>query len=91
MLAKVIDVTTAIGKKMMEQVCNNSNILIKINGENKSIPPNTSILMLLKTFNINKDRVVIELNKEIIHKDDFNNIHLNDKDKIEIVTLVGGG
>ncbi len=68
-----------------------SKILVKINGEDKAIPQDFSILRLLETFKINKDKVVIELNKKIISKKDFEIININPKDEIEIVTFVGGG
>ena len=68
-----------------------SKVLIKINGEDKSIPQNTSILELLESFKINKDRVVIELNKEILKKDKYSTALLTGNDEIEIVTFVGGG
>ncbi|MBI3590450.1 MAG: sulfur carrier protein ThiS [Candidatus Melainabacteria bacterium] len=68
-----------------------SKVLIKINGENKFIPQNISILELLETYKINNGRVVIELNKVILKKESFQSVILNEKDEIEIVTFVGGG
>ena len=69
----------------------NSSILIKINGEDKSIPQNSSILKLIELLKVNKDRVVIELNKKIIKKDLFESTLLLENDQLEIVTFVGGG
>ena len=69
----------------------NSSMLIKINGENKFIPQSISILKLLETLNINKDRVVIELNKKIVSKSTFQDTILTENDELEIVTFVGGG
>ena len=68
-----------------------STILIKVNGDFKSIPQNISILKLLEVYKINKDRVVIELNKVILKKKDFESTILKEKDELEIVTFVGGG
>ena len=68
-----------------------SSILIKVNGENKVIPQNISILKLIESFKINKDRVVIELNKKILKKDLFDSTLLSENDQLEIVTFVGGG
>ena len=69
----------------------NSSILIKINGEDKLVPQNISILKLIESLKINKDRVVIELNKKIVKKDQFDSIFLSENDQLEIVTFVGGG
>ena len=69
----------------------NSSMLIKLNGENKFIPQSISILKLLETLTINKDRVVIELNKKIVSKNTFQDTILTENDELEIVTFVGGG
>ena len=66
-------------------------MLIKINGEGKSVPQGVSILKLIELFKINKDRVVIELNKRILKKDLFDLTLLSENDQLEIVTFVGGG
>lgn len=68
-----------------------SNVLIKINDEDKLIPQNISILELLEIYKINKDRVVIELNKQILKKDEFKSTFLKGNENLEIVTFVGGG
>ena len=68
-----------------------SSILIKVNGEDKFVPQNISILKLIESFKINKDRVVIELNKKILKKDLFDSTLLSENDQLEIVTFVGGG
>ena len=75
----------------MKTTSNNSSILIKVNGEDKSVPQNISILKLIESFKINKDRVVIELNKNILKKDLFDFTLLSENDELEIVTFVGGG
>lgn len=68
-----------------------SNILIKINGEAKFIPQNTSILNLLENYKISINRVVIELNKEILKKEDYRSRLVKENDELEIITFVGGG
>lgn len=69
---------------------NGLSVLVKINGEDKLIPQSTTILKLLEIYKINKDRVVIELNKKILKKDQYN-ILIKKTDVIELVTFVGGG
>ena len=46
---------------------------------------------LLNILDLEKDIVAVELNKNIVHREKFNNTKLNDNDKLEIVTVVGGG
>ena len=67
------------------------NVLIKINGEDKPIPQDISILKLLEIYKINPDRVVIELNRKILKRDRLETLLLKENDEIEIITFVGGG
>ena len=46
---------------------------------------------LINIIGLNKDIVAVELNKNIVHRQDFNKTKLNDNDKLEIVKVVGGG
>lgn len=86
-----METTSANGNNSSSKNSKDSNILIVINGDEKFIPKDISILELLNTYKINKDRVVIELNKNIISKNDFEKTVLRNKDLVEIVTFVGGG
>lgn len=86
-----MDVTSAIGNKQMKTDSKTSNVLIKINGENKLIPQNTSILKLLEIFKLKQEGVVIELNKEIVKKEQLKTTYLKKDDELEIITFVQGG
>lgn len=61
-----------------------------INGDEKEIECR-NIIDLLNSLNLNKDTVAVELNKNIVHRQDFEKTNLNDNDKLEIVKVVGGG
>ncbi|BBE31416.1 hypothetical protein OSSY52_15570 [Tepiditoga spiralis] len=45
---------------------------------------------LLEKYNIDEKKVVLILNNEILKKEDYKN-NLNENDKIEVITVVGGG
>jgi sulfur carrier protein len=66
-------------------------IKIKINGKISTINDNLSLSIFLKQFKIPLKKVAIELNKEIIDKNNTNKIKLKKNDKIEIVHFIGGG
>ena len=66
-------------------------IKIKINGKFSTINKNLSIINFLKEIKITIKKVEIELNKEIIDKNNLNIIKLKKNDKIEIVHFIGGG
>jgi sulfur carrier protein len=77
-------------------------IEIELNGEPYAIEVNSSIEQLLIAMgkgiesaeNSSPRRfgaVAVELNAEIVSHDQFSQTQLNDGDKVEVVTLVGGG
>ncbi len=63
---------------------------LTINGKEKNTE-SKSISSLLKNLSLNKDAVAVELNKNIVHRQDFDNTKIKNNDKLEIVTVVGGG
>lgn len=66
-------------------------MILKINGREKEVSANINISQLLDVLKIPKDRVAVELNKEIAKRSDWESISLKDGDVLEIVTFVGGG
>jgi thiamine biosynthesis protein ThiS len=64
---------------------------ITINGEKKEIPTKVNLSELLENLSLPSERIAIELNKTVVRKKDWENIQINDADKIEIVHFVGGG
>lgn len=64
---------------------------MKINGEKVLLKEETTILAFLERKELNKDRVVVEVNKIIIDKENFNYITLKEDDEVEIIAFVGGG
>lgn len=63
---------------------------MKINGKEQNFS-NISVSHLLNHMGLNKDHIVFELNGEIISKESYDEIMLDDRDSIEIVGFVGGG
>jgi len=66
-------------------------IKIKINGKFSTINENLSLSAFLKELKIPLKKVAIELNQEIIDKNNLKTIKLKKNDKIEIVHFIGGG
>ena len=66
-------------------------IKIKINGKFLTINDNLSLSIFLKELKIPLKKVAIELNQEIIDKNNLKTIKLKNNDKIEIVHFIGGG
>ncbi|HAK41665.1 MAG TPA: thiamine biosynthesis protein ThiS [Clostridium sp.] len=64
---------------------------MKVNGKNMDMDEITTISSLLNKLGINEEKVVVELNKEIVIKEEYSKINLQEDDTIEVISFVGGG
>lgn len=64
---------------------------MKINGKDVDFKENINIIDLLNNYNLNKDRVVVEINFNIIDENQYENYIINKEDIIELISFVGGG
>lgn len=64
---------------------------ILINGKKFFSETDLTISEFLKKNNISENNIVVEINKEIITKNLWETYKLNNNDKVEIITAVGGG
>ena len=71
---------------------NNLNVAkIQLNGDPYEINGRTNLNELLNKLKIQKNKVAIEVNGEIVQKDEYQNLILKKDDKVEIVKFIGGG
>ena len=71
---------------------NNLNMAkIQLNGKLYEINNGTNLNQLLNNLKIQKNKVAIEVNGQIIDKNKYPNLILNKNDKVEIVHFIGGG
>jgi len=71
---------------------NNLNVAkIQLNGDPYEINNGTNLNELLNKLKIQKNKVAIEVNGEIVEKNKYPNLILNKGDKVEIVKFIGGG
>lgn len=64
---------------------------MKVNGKEVEFKSNTNIIDLLNNYNLNKYRVVVEINFNIIDENEYEDYIINKEDVIEIINFVGGG
>ena len=62
-----------------------------LNGQNYSTKHKLTILELINYFGYNTSVLVVEYNHLICNKENWSKMQIQNKDKIEIVTIVGGG
>ncbi len=66
-------------------------ITIEFNGQASQVDEQSTVADLLRLAKVESRFCAVELNLEIVPKDLYDSKSLNDGDKIEVVTLVGGG
>jgi len=64
---------------------------LHINGEAREFPTPLSLPSLIEQLGMKQDRVAVELNREIVPRDQWAGTSLTDGDRLEIVHFVGGG
>lgn len=62
-----------------------------INGEERSFGPALTLSALVEQLGMKQDRVAVELNRNIVAREDWPQTKLSDGDQLEIVQFVGGG
>lgn len=62
-----------------------------VNGEEMHLEGQMTVIQLLQELDLAVDRVVVEINREILPKETFGEHLLDQRDTIEIVGFVGGG
>ena len=66
---------------------------IRVNGEERLIQSNESISLneTIQLLGYSSNTVVVELNKLIINSTEWEDKYIKNGDKLEIVSIVGGG
>lgn len=66
-------------------------IRIHVNGEAKAWRSGATVADLLRDLEIKTERVAVELNLEILNREAFAQRPLQDGDRVEILSFIGGG
>jgi len=66
-------------------------VTIALNGRPREIAPGTTVAGLLHLLSLPDTRVAVEHNNRILRKPAFDATTLSPGDRVEIVSLVGGG
>ena len=66
-------------------------IQIILNGKPHNIKEKTNIISLLETLSLSEKKVAVEINEEVVPRDNYVKKILSDKDRVEIVHFIGGG
>lgn len=66
-------------------------VTLQVNGESCSCAANTSLPEFLEQSGMNPRLVAVEYNGEILHRQFWQTTQIKSGDRLEIVTIVGGG
>ena len=64
---------------------------ITLNGEKRSVDPDSSIERLVQSLGLQDKRIAVEVNRDIVPRSEYGTYILNDDDSVEIVNAIGGG
>lgn len=76
---------------MSERTTTKEEITLTVNGKERTLPPGTTVAGLLGRLDLVPGTVVVERNREILERDGYDDVTLEDGDRLELVHFVGGG
>jgi thiamine biosynthesis protein ThiS len=66
-------------------------VKIQVNGQTREFSEGLTIDALVSTLGLEPTRVAIEVNRNVVRRNDWQATVLQDEDRVEIVHFVGGG
>ncbi len=66
-------------------------IRVHVNGKEREVSSGLSVHELVESFDLNPLLIVVELNREILNRDQFKDVLVSEGDAVELVHFVGGG
>jgi thiamine biosynthesis protein ThiS len=67
------------------------SMTVLVNGEERSIDHEATVLDLLQQFELDPRAVVVEVNRTIVRRPTLGETVLHEGDRVELVHFVGGG
>ena len=64
---------------------------VSVNGQPRELADGNTVSQLLETLQVQPERVVVELNLQILKRAQHAQTVLHESDQVEIVQFVGGG
>ncbi len=66
-------------------------MVVRLNGEERTLKEGTTVVGLIAELGLRERRVAVEVNRDIISREEYATTKLHHGDVIEIVHFVGGG
>lgn len=68
-----------------------TTIQVRLNGKDREIAGGHTVRSLLESLELHPGMVVVELNRDILERDRYEDHTVSDGDTLELVHFVGGG
>jgi thiamine biosynthesis protein ThiS len=66
-------------------------VTVTVNGNQLVVPEGSGIEDLIKSLDLNTERVAVEVNRRIVRRANWGSTTISEGDRVEIVHFVGGG
>lgn len=66
-------------------------IRVVVNGDERRVPGDMTVRGLLEHLGLEPPLVVVERNREIVERDRYDDVKIDEGDRLELVHFVGGG
>jgi thiamine biosynthesis protein ThiS len=66
-------------------------VTIQVNGKPVTLPDGATVAQLIESLDLGRQRVAVEVNLQLVLRKDWPAARLKEGDRVEVVTLVGGG
>lgn len=66
-------------------------IRVQLNGKEREIDRGHTVRSLLESLDLQPGMVVVELNRDILERDSYDDVAVSEGDALELVHFVGGG
>jgi len=66
-------------------------IQVSVNGQQRALPEGCTVAHLVEILEMDPTRVAVERNLDVVPRATWSNTTIEDGDRLEVVTFVGGG
>lgn len=80
-----------IAEQNETEVTETATIRVQLNGKEREVERGLTVRSLLESLDLKPGMVVVELNREILKRDDYPTVPVSEGDTLELVHFVGGG
>ena len=68
-----------------------NGVALRVNGEPLSVPPSTTVRLLMEQLGAARDGVAVAVNDRLVLRSSWDATELRDDDRVEVLTAAPGG